>query len=763
LLAWAALLLAAVAVTATHLQKDETWIRSNVFELLPAADYDPLKEVATRVVDAELGTRLLFFVGHENRESAMRAADSLGRVLASSPLLNSITTRVDESAFSAMAGFYYPYRSRILSDQQIERISSDPEGLEAEALTRLYSPFGTGGSSLSTDPFSLFPGSLQSLQPAGNALRLEDGYLWAERGGRSYIFVMANLISGTLSISDQEQLASRIDGALADLAAEQSGIDVLKTGFPFYAHEATRSAKGEVSTIGIGSLIGLLLLVILTFRSLSPLSLIVISIMAGCAFGLAVTLSIFGFVHLFTLVFGASLIGVSVDYSFHYIADDAFGGEDWTPGKGLQNIFTGISLGLATSILAYLALTVAPFPGLQQLAVFSSAGLTGAYLTLIAMTQLKRRRFVLHQRTIVLSVANYVLNAWRQRSATARTALMIVLAVVVLAAQVTVDINDDVRMLQSQPASLVEQEAAIQEMLGVAQAGTFLLVAAENEELLLQKEESIRTRLDTLIAGGELDSYQAVSRWVPSQLRQQRSYEVYAGFAQSRLAAFYDQVGADETAARDAIANIMEESPALDIATWLQHPASEQFRSLWLDAGEGGSASIILLFGVKDLATLDELNAINKGSELSSLFGQYRSRVMQLLIAAYALILLGLSFRYGLRRATNLVLPPIVAGFLALLLIDLTGGTLNLFNYLALILVLGIGIDFTIFIAEARHDLTSTMFAITLSALTTILSFGLLALSSTFAVHSFGITVLIGIAFAYLLCPVAMGARANPS
>lgn len=340
---------------------------------------------------------------------------------------------------------------------------------------------------------------------------------------------------------------------------------------------------------------------------------------------------------------------------------------------------------------------------------------------------------------------------------------MIVLAVVVLAAHPMVDINDDVRMLQSQPASLVEQEAAIQEMLGVAQAGTFLLVVAENEESLLQKEERIRVRLDALITTGELDSYQAISRWVPSKLRQQRSHDAYTGLVQSRLAAFYDQVGADEAAARDAIANIMAASPALDIAAWLQHPASEQFRSLWLDAGESGSASIVLLFGVEDLAALDELNAINKGSELSSLFGQYRSRVMQLLVAAYGLILLGLSFRYGLRRATKLVLPPIVAGFLALLLIDLTGGTLNLFNYLALILVLGIGIDYTIFIAEARHDLTSTMFAITLSALTTILSFGLLALSSTFAVHSFGITVLIGIAFAYLLCPVALSARANPS
>ena len=65
-----------------------------------------------------------------------------------------------------------------------------------------------------------------------------------------------------------------------------------------------------------------------------------------------------------------------------------------------------------------------------------------------------------------------------------------------------------------------------------------------------------------------------------------------------------------------------------------------------------------------------------------------------------------------------------------------------------MIRVLGIGIDFPLFIDEAREELTGTMFAISLSALTTMISFGLLSLSSTYAVHSFGLTVLIGIACA---------------
>lgn len=760
LYSWAVLLLAAVAIAAARMADDDTWLHSNVFELLPAADYDPLQEQATRVVDAELTTRLLFLVGHDDPEVAKASAGQLGAALAASELTASVTTRADESQFASMGAFYYPYRSRMLSDAQLERIASDPGSLEEAAVARLYSPFGAAGD-LATDPFFLFADSLQALLPASSGLRFEDGYLWAQQDGRQYVFVTANLVSPDLSIAEQNALAVLTDNALAGLQGSQPGLDVLKTGFSFYAHEATRSAMQEVSTIGVGSVVGLLLLVISTFRSVRPLTLIVVSILAGCAIALAVTLSTFGFVHLFTLVFGASLIGVSVDYSFHYIADDAFGDEAWTPAKGLDNIFPGITLGLATSILAYLALTVAPFPGLQQLAVFSSAGLAGAYLTLFAMTRLMRKRFVRREQSVVLRFSTAFASRWHTCGKTTRAIAAAAVVAIIAGGALRLDIDDDVRMLQAQPPELVRQEAAIQELLGTAQAGTFLLVTAGDEESLLVEEERIRERLDALVAEGSLDSYQALSRWVPSRQRQQRSADAWNALLSSRLLSLYDTLEVHEGDAVEALAELTRDTAPLELQTWLAHPVSEQFRKLRLDTGGAGSASIILLFGIDDPEQLSGYTVINKGRELSALFGKYRARVVQVLAAAYVLILLGLAWRYGVLRAAWVLLPPVLAGLLALGLVSLAGGALNLFNFLALILVLGIGIDFTLFIAEAKHDPQSTMFAITLSAITTILSFGLLALSSTFAVHSFGITVLIGIACAYLLCPVALQARAG--
>jgi predicted exporter len=764
---WAALVAVALALTVS-MMSGQNWLRSNVFELLPESDYDPLTAAATTQVDMELGTRLLFFIGHADRGVAKAAADGLAATMLEYPLIDSVTARIDESQYAAIAGFYYPYRRQILSDEQLHSLATDAAGVEQRALANVFSLFGSGGASLATDPFFLFADSLQTLRPPDSVLNLDDGYLWAAREGRDYVFVMASIVSPTLSIAEQEQLAQHVNAAIESAGSQEPGLDFLKTGFSFYAHEATQSAKGEVSTIGVGSLIGLLLLVITTFRSLRPLTLIVISILAGCAIALAVTLSVFGFVHLFTLVFGASLIGVSVDYSFHYVADDAFGGEDWTPRQGLRNIFMGITLGLLTSILAYLALTVAPFPGLQQLAVFSSAGLIGAWLTLICVCGLWRRRMALNDRSLVLRFAERFLGLWERSRPRHRFGVIGALAVLIVMGYPTIDIDDDISVLQAQPPELKRQEAAIQELLGVAQAGTFLLVSADTEEQLLQLEESVRGELDSLIVSGELSGYQAISRWVPSQARQQQSYSAYVELIDTRAPEYFDSLGVREEIAAQTISELNREMSVLDVANWLEAPVSEQFRSLWVTTDNGEQASIVLLYGVQDVARLagaladyPAITVVNKARELSGLFGQYRARVAQMLAAAYLVILFGLATRYGLRRAAILLVPPVFAGLAALIIISVLGETLNLFNFLAMILVLGIGIDFTLFIAEARHEYLSTMFAITLSALTTMLAFGLLSLSGTYAVHSFGLTVLIGIACAYLLSPLAIGVRSE--
>jgi predicted exporter len=72
--------------------------------------------------------------------------------------------------------------------------------------------------------------------------------------------------------------------------------------------------------------------------------------------------------------------------------------------------------------------------------------------------------------------------------------------------------------------------------------------------------------------------------------------------------------------------------------------------------------------------------------------------------------------------------------------------------------LLGVGVDYGIFLLEHRDDGSAWM-AVILGAVSTWLSFGLLALSQTPALHAFGLTLMIGLAWVGLLTPLL---RATP-
>ena len=98
---------------------------------------------------------------------------------------------------------------------------------------------------------------------------------------------------------------------------------------------------------------------------------------------------------------------------------------------------------------------------------------------------------------------------------------------------------------------------------------------------------------------------------------------------------------------------------------------------------------------------------------------------------------------------------PVIAATASLSVLGLLGEPINLFNIMALLLVLGIGVDYALFYRETGTEHPATLLAIALSSVTTLLAFGLLALSKTTAIHSFGLTILIGIIAAFILSPMA--------
>ena len=171
---------------------------------------------------------------------------------------------------------------------------------------------------------------------------------------------------------------------------------------------------------------------------------------------------------------------------------------------------------------------------------------------------------------------------------------------------------------------------------------------------------------------------------------------------------------------------------------------------LWLRSKHNIVNFVLIKKGVNvdELAALVEplegVEYVNTLARTRTALAQQRASATNLLLLAYALVALLVLVRYQKLNSLWLVAVPICSSAMLVILGLIFAFSLNLFHVMALFLVLGFGMDYTIFAREITHRQSVTLQAILLSALTSLLSFGLLGLSSIPVVASFGITLLIG-------------------
>lgn len=731
-------------------------IETNIIKLLPVDQQNPLAEQAFEKVTSNMSNKVIFVVTGKEESSLHSAAKALEEGLAATPYFSKVIGEIHSSQQQEWSKYYFQNRFQQLTEAQRIQLTTSPDDRIQQVIQSLYNPFsGVTAQELEADPFLLFRDCLAEISQQSSTFTLDKRFLATHYQGKKYLLISAELKESPYSLSAQQ--AVPIINQLQNTLAQQYNVEILHTGVLFYADFGTQSAKSEISTIGLFSLLGIVVLIATVFRSVTPLLLSLLSISVGLLVALSVTSMIFGKVHLFSLVFGASLIGVSIDYAFHYLTDRLASGDKWQSIQGLKHILAAITLGLITSLIGYLGLLVAPFPGLQQLALFSAVGLISAYITVVVCYPILADKPSPTRPLPWGAIWSSLLLTWQKPMF--KLGLPVAILMISLLALTGVDYNDDIKQLQAMPASLKQQEETISQLSGINSSQKMLLLTASNNEALMQSLEQLQPQLQQWIHDGVIKGYQALNQYLASTQLQQQDFEVISNY--------YQQYGprlASQLKLTD-VPNFTAQFSPVSLDDYLSQASSEPVRFLYLGQVGDSVATVILLKQPSNLDTIHSylqqqpnLLYLDKAEQLSSLFGDYRIKVMQLLAAAIVAITLVLSVRYNMIQAIKIILPSVIACVAGLAVTTLTGSALNLFNLLALILVIGIGIDYTLFFAENSRN-KSTLLAITLSATTTLLSFGLLALSQTHAIHSFGITVLSGIFVAWLLSPMAIRSR----
>jgi predicted exporter len=415
-------------------------------------------------------------------------------------------------------------------------------------------------------------------------------------------------------------------------------------------------------------------------------------------------------------------------------------------------------------VAGFAALMLSGFPGLAQIGLFSATGLVVALLvTRWVLPQLSPAGYeVTFPPSLGPLLENTIALARRWRAV---AYLLLALSAGWLLAAGGVAWNDELSALS--PVSERDQklDREMREDLGAPDVRHLIVAGADSRERALELAEDVAARLQPLIASETIAGFDSPAFYLPSESMQR-----------ARLAAL-PEPGRLRANLRQALsglpfrAGIFE--PFLTEAGDQKHapPITREdlegsVLAIRLDSllveREGRWQALMPLRGVEDTASVAQALAaagpdivlLDLKAEADALYRDYRRRVLTYsLLGACTIALLLLAALRSLRRVRDVVAPLAAAVLATCVLLTLTGTHLTIFHLVSLLLVVGVGSNYTLFFDRALKTGDSpqrTLAALLLCNLSTVIGFGAIAFARTPVLSAIGTTVAVGAALSLI-------------
>ena len=751
------ILLLAVLAMAGWQWRDGPPLSANLMDLVPGESPDALELGAEQRMQEPLNREMLVLVGSDDRQQAITRAQQIAEQWQASGVFEKVQWNL-QADLPALREQLLRGRLAMLSRDDRTQLIAHPDAFIQQRVQTLFDPF-TGFSLVpSQDDWLGLTGRIQNSQPQRGAVQLDigSGALIADADGKSWVLLRARTHGNAFDMKLPLRVAALLEQSREQAAHD--GVQLLAASGLLYAASGQQQATREITWVGGGATVGILLLLLLAFRRWRVL-LAFVPVLVGMLFGAVACVAFFGSMHVMTLVLGSSLIGVAVDYPLHYLSK-SWSLKPWRSWPALRLTLPGLSLSLATSCIGYLALAFTPFPALTQIAIFSAAGLIGAYLSAVCLLPALLKGVELRPAQWPLNIAQTLLNVREALLKRLPTPALLGLLLVFCAIGLwQLTSKNDIRQWVGAPPGLMAEAQAIARITGYQPTSQFFLVRADNEQQLLERHTALSERLDQLVHMEKLQGYLALNQLVGLPSEQQ-----HVRVALDQLPQHWQpllDLGVPETALQAELAQL-KALPEQTIDDALRGPLAEPWRMLWLGKQEAGVAAMVSLQGLNNASLLrvqaeglPGVQLVDRLGDLNTVFAATQISAAELKLLSCVLIVLLLIAPFGFGGALRIVALPLLAALCSLASLGWLGQPLTLFSLFGLLLVTAISVDYAILMREQIGGAAVSLLGTLLAALTTWLSFGLLAVSSTPAVSNFGLAVSLGLAFSFILAPWA--------
>ncbi|MCZ8251440.1 MAG: MMPL family transporter [Hylemonella sp.] len=603
--------------------------------------------------------------------------------------------------------------------------------------------------------------------------------VWSTRDGSRALLLLQTRAEGS-DLEAQARALAAVQRTFDAIPQRQADTRLLMTGTGVFSVQSRGLIQGEVRRLAIASLVLVVGLLWLVYRSWRLLGLNLLPMLTGTLAGITAVGLVYGEVHGITLGFGTTMIGEAVDYAIYLFVQ--------RPGPMAQRAFwRTLWLGLLTSVAGFLALLGSGFPGLVQLGLYSTAGLLAAVLvTRYVLPQLMPAQLP----AIELPRTGAFLQRAVQLAPRLRGLLLLFVAGMLAVVALRADSiwNRSISALNPVPRAAQQLDEELRRDLGASELRYLAVLTAPDAEQGLQQSERASRVLQALSREGVLAGHSAPSQVLPSRASQQarqaalpeatelrrRLATALAGqpLKPERLQGFVDDAERNRTRPLLTRADLEGTAAALLYDTLLVQRERDVLVLLPLRPMLREGESVLDLDRI-DAALhaegLAQATVIDLLAETNALFDSYLHEALVYSgLGCLAILAILLFMLRSLVRALRVALPLVCAvlGVTGALL--LAGTALTILHLVGLLLVVAIGSNYALFFdssntAASPQQHRLTLISLVTANLTIVGSFGMLALSSVPVLTILGVTVGLGTMLALLFSAIlAQGAISRP-
>lgn len=612
-----------------------------------------------------------------------------------------IRLKTDDGQLSEVLDFYRKNSSGILSAEDQKLLEQNKAATFTQRTIRsLFTSPIPQLIPFAEDPFGLMNHFIHQLPLSFSGWHTENGYLVAEEGENHYVLMILTLSQNVLD--DLDLLSETV----SDLLGSQREVDTSESkiylcGVPMHTADVAGRCKIEIQILSIFSLLFIFGLAIFIFHSFRFLPWILLSLSASCLGGFLALGLAFPTIHLLSCVFATTLLGLTVDYSFHWLLTA-------TP-EHIPLIRKNLFSSWLTTEICFLPFAFSGISILQQTALFMAVGLTVALLCVL----------------FFYPRMGEAASSWKKTVRGGAWGLLILFPIIFVGL-FFLHFHTDVSALYRPSEKLFANEKLFRKLSGADDASRGLLVVhGDTLDQALEREEKINLP----------QSLPRLSRFLPSLSSRTENFSKVQSLYQNQT-----NLLAKKLQLKTPF------KPLLLPTAWDPEQLPSMMVSPFLISDATGFYTLIP--NVKPAEQWPEGVTFYAPKQiLNRVMNHYSDVCLRLLTISAVILLIVLLFLF--RRKAWLIALPSLIGILAVFsFLSLCGQTITLFHLLACFMVIGMSLDYTIFLAS---DFRTAQKPVLCSVLTSLAGFGALAFVSFPLVQFMGQALGIGLLLSFLV------------